>query len=115
VTAINQIIEKPTKNALRSSRYNASSGRAAVTVLQNAPVRVEPKKKKASSVKSVGHLGFWKFAEGMVQGYLSDVESPVSIGFSHRDLCLVVESFYDAARELFFGAKIIEDEVAVAA
>jgi hypothetical protein len=59
----------------------------------------------ASSVKSVGHLGFWKFAEGMVQGHLSDVESPVFIGFSHRDLGLVVEAFYDGAREHFLARK----------
>ena len=54
-------------------------------------------KKKASSVKSVGHLGFRKLAEGMVQGYLSDAESAVPIGFSHRDLGFVVQALYDAA------------------
>jgi hypothetical protein len=51
----------------------------------------------AWSVKSVGHLGFRKLAEGVVQGYLSDAKSAVSIGFSHRDLGFVVQALYDAA------------------
>jgi hypothetical protein len=51
----------------------------------------------AWSVKSVGHLGFRKLAEGVVQGYLSDAKSAVSIDFSHRALGFVVQALYDAA------------------
>src|SRR5215471_10043252 len=72
-------------------------------------------KKYGSSVESVGRVGLRQFAEGVVEGDFGDAEGAESVGFSHGELGLVVEALDDAAGELFFGAKIIEDEFAVAA
>jgi hypothetical protein len=46
----------------------------------------------------------------VIQGDLGDAEGSETIGFSHGDLCLVVHALDDAAGELFFGAKIVEQQ-----
>src|SRR6202049_5260582 len=68
-----------------------------------------------SSVESVGGVRFWQLSEGVVEGDFGDAEGAESVGFSHSEFGFVVEALDDAAGELFSGAEIIEDEVAVAA
>src|SRR5450759_3756180 len=51
----------------------------------------------------------------MIEGQFGDSEGAESVGFSHSDLCFVVQALDYTAGELFPGAKIVEDELAVSA
>ena len=65
--------------------------------------------KKASSVKSVGEFWLGKLAKHVIQGEFSDFEGSKPVGFSHGHFDLVVEALDNAAGELLFGPKVVED------
>jgi hypothetical protein len=51
----------------------------------------------------------------VVEGQFSDFEGSESVGSSHRDFCLVVETLNDPAGEHLSGFEVVQDEVAMAA
>jgi hypothetical protein len=68
-----------------------------------------------SSEESMGEWRFGQFSKWMIQGHFGDSEGPEAVGFSHSDFDLVIQSLDNAAGELFFGPKVVENQGSVGA
>jgi hypothetical protein len=69
----------------------------------------------ASSEESVGDVRLRQLAKCMIQRGFRDVEGSESVGFSHGQFGLVVETLDHTAGELLPGAEIVQDQRTVRA
>jgi len=51
-----------------------------------------------SSAESVGDFGFGEFSKGVIQGGLQCLDVPKTVGFSHRQFRLEIQTLYHPAR-----------------
>ena len=64
----------------------------------------------ASSVKSVGKLWLGELPRSVIQGEVSHSEGSKTVGFSHGDFGLVVETLDHATGDDLLGLELVENE-----